>query len=518
MTVERYCPSCQRLVDADAPMGLCVPCLLGTGLMAERPEEVRKFGTYDLLQEVGRGGMGVVWKAQQNDLNRPVALKMILAGAFASDATVRRFKFEAQAAARLEHPNIVPIYEVGELDGQHYFTMRLIEGRGLDKWGCEVETARSKGVAATDKKDRRSHEEGAARMMGKVARAVHFAHERGILHRDLKLSNVLVDGEGEPWVTDFGLAKALDMEASQTDTKAVVGSIHYMAPEQAEPRGERGDREALTIAADTYSLGVILYELLTGRVPFKGDTPYQTLRMAIEQTPKLPREINPALDRDLEAVCLKCLEKDPQRRYATAQGLAEDLERWLKGERVSVRPSSGWERAVDRGSRWVKRSPVRAILLGAVLLTMLSAGLTSFFYIRMLAYLKRPHRIVEWSGATVTPPMFDAKGRRCSRNFDCSSLEAKEEQWARVEFLNVSREWEDRMRVRIRGDIGGWLDPNRSPVLTNGQVFLLESPSTFDRAYYLVEVGEWSTSQLLREAPEVAIRVSLVGSEGAGMK
>jgi len=275
-----------------------------------------RFGDYELIAELGRGGMGVVYRARQLSLNREVALKMILRGQLASPVELARFKAEAEAAARLNHPNIVPVYDVGQVDSRPFFTMKMIRGQTL-----------SQRLANGPLPARES-----ALLLASVARAIQHAHQNGVLHRDLKPSNILIDDEGIAHVTDFGLAKQTDDAASLTRTGGIIGTPAYMAPEQAA-----GARGVVGPATDVYSLGAILYHLLTGRPPFQAASPVDTVLLLLEQEPVPPRIINPTADRDLELIALRCLQKPTDLRYADAAALAADLEAFLKDEHISAR-------------------------------------------------------------------------------------------------------------------------------------------------------------------------------------
>lgn len=285
-------------------------------------------GAYRVERELGRGAMGVVYQARQVTLNRSVALKLILSGQFASAGDIARFRVEAEAAASLDHPHIVAVYDVGQHEGHHFFSMQLIDGITLAK----------------DLPRLHKHPREGVQLLAKICRAVHYAHERGILHRDLKPANILIDGRGQPHVSDFGVAKRLGGDGQITRTGAAVGTPAYMAPEQAAPKSGT----ALTPAADVYSLGAILYELLTGRPPFSGASPVDTFMAVLKDAPERPRNLNAAADRDLEAVALKCLEKEPARRYESAEALAVDLERWLAHEPVLARRDGRWAGARRR--------------------------------------------------------------------------------------------------------------------------------------------------------------------------
>ena len=302
---------------------------------------VRYFGDYELLGEIARGGMGIVYKARQVSLNRVVALKMILAGQFASEIEVQRFYAEARAAANLQHRNIVAIHEVGQHEGQHYFSMDYIEGKSL------AQIVRENPLPA-DK---------ASAYLKTIAEAIEFAHRQGTLHRDLKPSNVLIDSFDEPRITDFGLAKRIEGTAQITVTGPITGTPSYMPPEQAGAYDGK-----VSPASDVYSLGALLYDLLTGRPPFLGENLVVTLNQVLNSEPVAPCLLSPEVPRDLETICLKCLQKDPQKRYPSAAALADDLGRFLRHEPITARPVSQWE----RGWRWCKRNPMVSSLSGAI--------------------------------------------------------------------------------------------------------------------------------------------------------
>src|SRR5205814_778633 len=381
LRVIRICRKCGARILSDAPEGLCARCMLKIGLgivpdtsvagvadagsvdklscgdapapeakkEAGAAELVGELGDYELLEEVGRGGQGVVFRARQKSLNRTVALKVIILGQWASKAHLKRFRLEAEAAARLEHPGIVPIHEVGERDGSCYFSMKFIEGGQLD------EVVRREAMPI-----RRAVE-----FIAKVARIVHYAHEHGILHRDIKPGNILLDAKGEPHLTDFGLARLVESESSVTHTLEVLGTPSYMAPEQAV-----GNNAAISSVTDVYGLGAVLYQLLTGQPPFAGGTTYETIKLLLDAEPRQPRQLNPKIDRDLSTICLKCLEKDPKRHYSSALALAEDLEHWLKHEPIQARRTG----IFARGKKWVQRNPSSALLAASLIALATAAG------------------------------------------------------------------------------------------------------------------------------------------------
>jgi eukaryotic-like serine/threonine-protein kinase len=361
MMSARSCPKCGTILDGQGVGGLCAKCLLLSGLepagVPPEPDEparqqIRYFGDYELLEEVASGGMGVVYKARQKSLNRVLAIKLLLFGKFSHPDFVKRFRAEAAAAASLQHPNIVAIHEVGEHDGQPYFSMDFVEGSNL------AEAVREHPLPPKQ----------AALYLKIIADAIHFAHTKGVLHRDLKPSNVLLDQFDQPRITDFGLAKQLHEESQLTITGQVLGSPGYMPPEQAS-----GRRDALGPPSDVYSVGAILFHLLTGRPPFVSDSVPEVLQQVLRAEPVSPRLLNPGVPRDLETICLKCLEKESQRRYHTARELSEELTRFLRDEPIRARPIG----SAGRLWRWARRHPATAGLSAAVLLMLGAVAVTS---------------------------------------------------------------------------------------------------------------------------------------------
>ncbi len=310
---------------------------------------------YEILRELGRGGMGVVYHAQQLSLGREVALKVVLAGAHAGWSERSRFRVEAETAARLKHPNIVAIYDVGEQNGLPYVALELVEGGSLAEG-----LARSPLAPAS-----------AAGLAETLARAIEHVHQHGIVHRDLKPANVLMTAEGVPKITDFGLAKWVDVPSGHTQSGAIMGTPSYMAPEQA-----RGEAKLTGTATDVYALGSILYEMVTGRPPFKGATAQETVHQLLTEDPVPPTRLQPQMSRDLETICLRCLQKEPSRRYAGAGALADDLRRYLDGKPIQARPTPSWERVF----KWTRRHPGAAMVLAVSALAAVVLVASSFAY------------------------------------------------------------------------------------------------------------------------------------------
>ncbi|MBS0657850.1 MAG: protein kinase [Verrucomicrobia bacterium] len=403
------CVSCGRALGTGGLQAQCPSCLLGLagdwlfGQEAEvtpplEPGRSRVFGDYDLIEELARGGMGVVYRARQRSLQREVALKMVLGAELADRDTQRRLQREAHAAASLHHPNIVPIYEIGEHELQPFYTMRLVPGgQSIADW------------AVHHRRDQRA----IATVTATIARAVAHAHERGVLHRDLKPSNVLWDAEAGPQITDFGLAKRLDdgPHSSLSRTGDILGSPSYMAPEQAQGHGAE-----VTTVTDVYGLGAILYELLTGSPPFRAPTSMATMQQALHQAPERPSRRMPGLDRDLETICLKCLEKNPEHRYASARELAEELERCSRGEPIRARRVSGFVHLW----RWLWRNPGIAAALAAAFLALLLGIATTAWQWRKAEFARRGEAEARGEAMNTVSDLYARNGFAAGREGDPS--------------------------------------------------------------------------------------------------
>jgi serine/threonine protein kinase len=374
------CPQCGNPLPANTVRGLCPKCLALIAL-GGNPEETIKlsptdieptldpnlhyFGDYELLSEIARGGMGVVFKARQTSLKRVVAVKMILSGQLAGETEIKRFRLEAEAAAALQHPNIVAIHEVGQHKGRHYFSMDYVEGKNLSA------VIGGQPMPAAE----------AAQLLKTVAEAVHFAHQRGTLHRDLKPQNILIDNAGQPRITDFGLAKQADSDLSLTQTGAIMGSPSYMAPEQAS-----GRHDLVGPVTDVYALGAVLYEMITGQKVFSGETAAVVLSKVIKDDPTPPRKLNPSAPADLETICLKCLDKQTERRYPSARALAEDLDRFLRRESIQARPVPRWRKFTNNVRRrpWAVVGVATTLILGLLL---------------VIDYLIEQNRLIVWQAS-----------------------------------------------------------------------------------------------------------------------
>jgi WD40 repeat protein len=376
------CPKCGGLLVADSGQAACPLCLMEIALSDSPENEVRDeapwfelpsdlprsgevVGHYRLLEEIARGGMGIIYRALQEGSQRIVALKMILPHQQSTPEMIARFQAEREIVASLDHPNILPIYEIGEADGIPYYTMKLAENGSLIDYARKL----------------RGRIQDIARFMSKVAAAVHYAHQRGVLHRDLKPANILLDQNFEPLVCDFGLARRLEDDKGLTVSRAVLGTPHYLSPEQA-----RGEGMRLTTSSDIFSLGTILYELLVWYPPFVGTDPIAVMRQVAEATPTKPSAVRFDIPRDLEVICLHCLEKDPQHRYPSALALANDLERWLDGRSIVARPASPPEQLF----RWAKRNPILAFACALLIFTLIGMAVGStLFSISLDAARKR---------------------------------------------------------------------------------------------------------------------------------
>jgi len=370
------CPDCGAPLSDAALSGQCPECLLRLGLgnlyapsadleARDSPDaageflEGTRFGDYDLIEQIARGGMGVIFRARQRSLGREVAIKMVLSGRFASDDEIRRFHREAESAALLDHPNIVSVYDVGRHDETPYLAMALMDRDSLADKIAKSEFV----VSAASPASARERQRSVARLLRTLALAAHHAHQHGVIHRDLKPANILFDTTGQPRIADFGLARQLDTESLRTGSSKLAGTPAYMAPEQA-----RLNSSELTTEVDVYALGAVFYELLTGRPPFLGGTPLETLHKLLDEEPAAPHTLNPRIDPDLAVVCLKCLEKRPDDRYDSAAALADELERWLEGRPIEARPTG----QLTRLFKWSRRRPAIAGLAGLSIASLLA--------------------------------------------------------------------------------------------------------------------------------------------------
>lgn len=362
------CPRCGHERPAGATSAVCPACALEAALRAgagaadagvlslhdipQPGERVAYLGDYELESVIAQGGMGVVYRARQRSLNRVVALKLLLGGACATEEYRRRFRTEAETAATLQHPHLVTVYEVGEHEGLPFFSMEYVDGVNL------ADRTREQPLPPTE----------AAKVVRTIAEAIQYAHDHGVLHRDLKPSNILLGADGRPRVTDFGLARQLRADARLSLSHQVLGTPAYMSPEQAA-----GRRDGVGQASDVYGLGAVLYHLVTARPPFLADSMTETLRQVAEAEPASPRLLNPDVPRDLDTIILKCLAKEPARRYASAQALADDLGRWLEGRPILARPAS----VPERVAKWYRRQPLAAWLATTVVVTIITGALVS---------------------------------------------------------------------------------------------------------------------------------------------
>ncbi len=394
-------------------------------------DSLRYVGEYAIVDEIARGGMGIVFRARQSQLGRDVALKMILAGRLASQADVDRFYREARAAAALKHPSIVGVHEVGEHDGHHYFTMDLVQGRSL---------ARVVSEGALSPKE-------AAHLIRTIAVAIQYAHEHGVLHRDLKPANILIDAEGQPHITDFGLAKTLVDDATNVDLTAtgqILGTPTYMSPEQASAK-----HQLVSVASDVYSLGAVLYACLTGRGPFVADSTIDTIRQVIEKDPVSIRLLNPQIPKDLETICLKCLQKEPRRRYDTAAELAADLKRFIEGRPVVARPVP----ITTKAFRWTQRN-LWVATMAALSVSFLLTGTFVSTYFAVLANQKARDESEARTRADL-----ESKSARESRDLMQNSLKKEMQAKIKAEKSLLTSRW-NVYKMSLFPMLKAWEDEN----------------------------------------------------------
>ncbi len=455
------------------------------------------FGDYEILQELGRGGMGRVFKVRHLRLKTILALKVIRTDYLDSDEAVERFRSEATAAARLDHPNVIRIYEAGELEGRQYFSMRYVEGGSLADPGVRCRFEKQPRAIAS--------------LVAKIARGLDHVHHRYILHRDLKPSNILVGEDGEPVITDFGIAKLLDRSSAMTRTGRQPGTRPYMAPERID------GRRAPSPAMDVWSLGVILYELLAGRRPFEGKTDFETDQMVLSEEPPRLTTVS-KVDRNLQWICEKCLRKEPQHRYPSAMELAEDLERWLRGETPVARPLPIWLRA------WLaaRRHPYKTASVALAAMVPFFGCLVAGYYTSRLAYLADEEgpvfplgslHVINTNGRVWRLPLSPSRfGDRCTPNLWSEAFRDSGHPSAQVRFLNLgdgAGAWAGNLVCRLKADYPGLPDQYLSPPLTNGQIFAVPALGRLARNYYFAPVG-WDLAWVSQAAPGALIEFALL--------
>jgi len=427
--------------------------------------------------------MGAVYEALQISLDRRVAVKLILSGEFASELEIARFNEEVDALACLDHPNIVPIYSVGEQAGRCFYTMKLLEGGSLEDH-----------LASFVGSPKR-----AASLMCQIARAVHSAHQAGILHRDLKAANILFDGNGNPYVTDFGLARFISSNRGYTATQVIQGTPEYLSPERI------AGIKTLTTAIDVWSLGVLFYRLLGGTMPFTGESLPQLLRAITDREPApLPNRV----DTDLVTICHKCLEKEPAKRYASASAVADDLERWMACRPISARRT----RPMEACAKWIRRRPWQALSLGAVGAALLGPPLVACWFILTLNKSRGHHPLVPLEGLTNDLPVRVESASRITSNIAGETFDSLLHRRVRIEFIGVPDSLKLRLKVRFRADWAVLEDPIRSPILGHGDIAVVEAnirrEILEDTFLYLEPVG-WTANDVLKDHPAAAVRIIL---------